>query len=618
LPPHRGRVPSSTTGVRAELRYYPPVVAYPNSDAYREIVQFAWVIVVTAIHNKRIKGSRRVKIPPFMYIRLLLLVTVTAPLWAQGGRGNTNREAPVKPVPFDRIVHANQEPQNWLTFSGNLNSQRHSLLTQISPANATDLTLKWVYQSRSLDKHEVTPLVVDGVMYTVQSPNDVVALDASTGKMIWQYSHKPAEGTRNPCCGNLTRGVAILGDKLFLAALDARMIAIDAKTGKELWNTPIADYKQQYAMTVAPIVVKDKVIAGVAGGEHGVRGFLAAYDANTGKEVWRFNTVPGPGEAGYETWLDKNGKPSDSYLHGGAPIWVTGSYDPETNLTMWGTGNAGPDYNGDNRLGDNLYSSSVIALDADTGKLKWHYQFSPHDEFDWDATQIPVLADITLQGRSRKTMMWANRNGVFYVLDRTTGQFLSGKPFTKTNWLTGFDEKGRPMRAPGVVPTVEGTLVYPGNQGGTNWYNPSFSPATGLFYIPAWENSSSLYRKNEAPPEFELGKSFTGGGPGRGGAGGDEVFSSIIAMDPKTGERKWTFKLSAASTEGGVLTTASNVLFAGGRDGQFVALNAADGKLLWETNLGPSVSAGPMTYMVNGKQYVSIQCGNALYTFALK
>ncbi len=554
-----------------------------------------------------------------MTTRLLLLVTLTAPLWAQEGRGGApSREAPVTPVPFERILHANQEPQNWLTYSGNLNSQRHSQLTQISPANARDLTLKWVYQSRSLDKHEVTPLVVDGVMYTIQSPNDVVALDAATGKTIWQYSHKPAEGTRNPCCGNLTRGVAILGDKLFLAALDARMIALDAKTGKEIWNTQIADYKQQYAMTVAPIVVKDKVIAGVAGGEHGVRGFLAAYDVNTGKEVWRFNTVPGPGEAGYETWLDKDGKPSDSYLHGGAPIWVTGSYDPETNLTMWGTGNAGPDYNGDNRLGDNLYSSSVIALDADTGKLKWHYQFSPHDEFDWDATQVPVLADITIQGRPRKTMMWANRNGVFYVLDRTTGKFLSGKSFVKTNWYTGFDENGRPMRAPGVVPTVAGTLVYPGNQGGSNWYNPSFSPVTGLFYIPAWENSSSLYRKNEAPPEFELGKSFTGGGPGRGGGNGDDVFSSIIAMDPNTGDRKWTFRLSAPSTEGGVLTTASNVLFAGGRDGQFVALNAGDGKLLWETNLGPSVSAGPMTYMVNGKQYVSIQCGSALYTFALR
>ena len=553
-----------------------------------------------------------------MTTRVILLVTITAPLWAQGGRGGPqNREAPVTPVPFERILRANQEPQNWLSYSGNLNSQRHSPLTQISPANASDLTLKWVFQSRTLDKQEVTPLVVDGVMYTVQSPNDVIALDAATGKVIWQYSHKPAEGTRNPCCGNLTRGLAILGDKLFLAALDAKMIAIDSKTGKDLWSTQVADYKQQYAMTVAPLVVKDKVISGVAGGEHGVRGFLAAYDVNTGKEVWRFNTVPGPGEAGYETWLGKDGKPTDAYLHGGAPIWVTGSYDPNTNLTMWGTGNAGPDYNGDNRPGDNLYSSSVIAVDADTGKLKWHYQFSPHDEFDWDSTQVPVLADIDFKGSPRKVMMWANRNGVFYVLDRTNGQFLLGKSFVKTNWLTGFDEKGRPMRAPGILPTVAGTLVYPGNQGGPNWYNPSFSPVTGLFYIPAWENSSSTYRKGEDPPEFQDGQSFTGQGPGRGGTG-DEVFSSIVAMDPNTGDRKWAFKLGAASTEGGVLTTASNLLFAGGRDGQFVALDARDGKLLWETNLGPSVSAGPMTYMVNGKQYLSIQCGSALYTFALR
>ena len=554
-----------------------------------------------------------------MKTRILLLATAAATLWAQGGggRGGQNREAPVTPVPFERILGANKEPQNWLTYSGNLNSQRHSGLTQIAPANARDLTLKWVFQSRSLDKHEVTPLVVDGVMYTVQSPNDVIALDAATGKTIWTYIHKPAEGTRNPCCGNLTRGVAILGDKLFLAALDAKMIALDAKTGKELWVTPVADYKQQYAMTVAPIVVKDKVISGVAGGEHGVRGFLAAWDVNTGKEVWRFYTVPGPGEPGYETWLDKSGKPSQDYIHGGAPIWVTGSYDPATNLTMWGTGNAGPDYNGDNRVGDNLYSSSVIALDADTGKLKWYYQFSPHDEFDWDATQVPVLADINFRGAPRKVMMWANRNGVFYVLDRTNGQFLSGKSFTKTNWLTGFDEKGRPMRAPGILPSKDGTLVYPGNQGGTNWYNPSFSPVTGLFYIPVWENSSSVYRKGEAPPEFEDGKSFIGVGPGRSSAG-DDVFGAIIAMNPNTSDRKWTFRLNAASTEGGILTTASNMLFAGGRDGQFVALDARDGKLLWETNLGPSVSAGPMTYMVNGKQYVSIQGGSALYTFSLR
>lgn len=551
-----------------------------------------------------------------MTVRLFALVGVASSLFAQGFGGPPNREATVSPVPFERILGAGREPGNWLTYSGSLNSQRHSALTQIDPANVRDLTLKWVFQSHTLDKSEVTPLVVDGVMYTTQSPNDVFALDAATGKTIWQYSHKPAEGTRNPCCGNLTRGLAILGDKLFLAGLDAKMIALDAKTGRELWVTQVADYKQAYAMTVAPIVVKDKVISGVAGGEHGIRGFLAAFDVNTGKEVWRFNTVPGPGEPGYETWLDKDGKPSKDYIHGGAPIWVTGSYDPETNLTMWGTGNAGPDYNGDNRRGDNLYSSSVIALDADTGKPKWYYQFSPHDEFDWDATQVPVLADIDFRGASRKVMLWANRNGVFYVLDRTTGEFLSGKSFTKTNWYTGFDEKGRPMRAPGIVPTKEGTLVYPGNQGGTNWYNPSFSPETGLFYIPTWENSSSVYRKDEAPPEFDESKSFLGGRPGRTQTS-DDVYGAIIAMDPKTSERKWTFRLSTPNPEGGILTTASNLLFAGGRDGQFVALDARDGKLLWETNLGPSVSAGPMTYMVNGKQYVSIQCGNALFTFGL-
>jgi alcohol dehydrogenase (cytochrome c) len=552
-----------------------------------------------------------------MTVRIVLLCATAVSLFAQGRGGPQNRDAVISPVPFERILNANKEPQNWLTYSGNLNSQRHSALTQIGPENARDLTLKWVFQSRSLEHHEVTPLVVDGVMYTVQSPNDVIALDAATGKTIWQHAHKPAEGTRNPCCGNLTRGLAILGNKLFLAALDAKLIALDAKTGNELWTTQVADYKQAYAMTVAPIVVKDKVITGVAGGEHGVRGFLAAYDVNTGKEVWRFNTVPGPGEPGYETWLDKNGKPSQDYIHGGAPIWVTGSYDPATNLTMWGTGNAGPDYNGDNRVGDNLYASSVIALDADTGKLKWYYQFSPHDEFDWDATQVPVLADIDYKGAPRKVMMWANRNGVFYVLDRTTGQFLSGKSFTKTNWYTGFDEKGRPMRAPGILPTKEGTLVYPGNQGGTNWYNPSFSPVTGLFYIPTWENSSSVYRKDEAPPEFEEGKSYIGVGPGRGQAN-DDVYGAINAMDPKTMEKRWSFRLSAPNPEGGVLTTASNLLFAGGRDGQFVSLDARDGKMLWETNLGPSVSSGPMTYMVNGKQYVSVQCGNALYTFGLR
>jgi alcohol dehydrogenase (cytochrome c) len=526
-----------------------------------------------------------------------------------GGPPQITKDAPVTPVPFERILNANKEPQNWLTYSGGYASQRHSELKQVTPDNAKDLTLKWVFQSRSMEKHEVTPLVVDGVMYTVQGINDVVALNAVTGKQYWIYTHKPVADARN-CCGQETRGLAIQGDKVFLATLDAQMIAINAKTGKEIWKTQVADPKEKYSFTHAPLVVKDKVIEGTAGGEFGIRGFIAAFDVNTGKEVWRFNTVPGPGEPGNETWA------GDSWKHGGGSVWVTGSYDPDTNLTFWGIGNPGPDWNGDGRKGDNLYTCSTVALDADTGKLKWHYQFSPHNEFDWDSVQVPVLANMQFKGKDRKVMLWANRSGVFYVLDRTSGEFLLGKSFVKTNWFTGFDEKGRPLRAPGTEPTKEGVLIFPGNQGATNWYNPSYSPETGLFYIPAWENTSTIYLKDTEPPEFHSGQTFSGAFPRN--QQGDEIFAAVRALDPKTGDKKWDFKLSSPSTEGGIMTTASNVLFAGGRDGQFVALDARDGKLLWETNLGPSVSAGPMTYAVNGKQYVSVQAGNNLYTFTLR
>jgi alcohol dehydrogenase (cytochrome c) len=546
-----------------------------------------------------------------MKTRACAFLVLTGLLRAQGPPPLVNKEATVSPVPFDRILHASQqEPESWLTYSGGFSSQRHSELKQITPENARDLTLKWVFQSRSLEKHEVTPLVVDGVMYTVQGINDVIALDAKTGKTIWTHAYKPSPDARN-CCGQETRGLAILGDKVFLAALDTHMIALDAKTGKEIWNVQVADPKDKYSFTHAPLVIKDKVIEGTAGGEFGIRGFIVALDVNTGKEAWRFYTVPGPGEPGHETWS------GDSWMHGAASVWVTGSYDPATNLTFWGVGNPGPDWNGDARLGDNLYSCSVVALDADTGKLKWYYQFSPHNEFDWDSTQVPVLADMQWKGSPRKVMLWANRSGMFYVLDRTTGEFLLGKPFVKVNWNTGFDEKGRPIRAAGIEPTKEGTLVYPGNQGATNWYNPSYSPQTGLFYIPTWENSSTTYVKDKEPPEFHAGQNFSGAFP-QAGSTTDDFYSAIRAIDPKTGEKKWDYRLSAPSTEAGILTTSSNVLFSGGRDGAFYALDARDGKLLWETNLGPSVSSGPMTFSIDGKQYVSVQAGPSLFTFSLR
>jgi alcohol dehydrogenase (cytochrome c) len=524
-------------------------------------------------------------------------------------------------VSYDRILKSTQEPHNWLTYSGNYNAQRYSTLGQITPENVKNLEQQWIFQARSLEKFEATPLVVDGIMYTVQAPNDVVALDAATGRIFWTYSWTP-EAAARPCCGRVNRGVAVLGDTLFMATIDARLIAIDAKNGRPLWNIQIAPPDKGYAMTLAPLVMKDKVIVGTAGGEYGIRGFIAGYDVKTGKEAWKFYTIPGPGEPGHETWPAK----SNAWEHGGASVWVTGSYDPDLNLTYWGIGNPGPDWNGDPRPGDNLYSCSVVALDVDTGKLKWYYQFSPHDEFDFDSTQVPVLADIQWQGSPRKVMLWANRNGFFYVLDRATGQFLLGKPFVEVNWASGFDAKGRPQRVPGMIPSKQGTLILPGNQGGTNWYNPSFSPRTGLFYIPTWANYSSLYVKNEQ--EFVEGRTYGGGGP-RGTtpqgirttvnnfAKEDEGYGAIRALDPHTGEMKWQFKMTDV-TDAGILTTGSNLLFSGGREGYFYALDARDGKLLWRVNVGGRVISGPMTYSLNGKQYIAVAAGNSLFTYALK
>jgi alcohol dehydrogenase (cytochrome c) len=367
------------------------------------------------------------------------------------------------------------------------------------------------------------------------------------------------------------------------------------------------------------LVVKDKVIVGVAGGEFGIRGFLAAYDVRTGKEMRRFYTVPGRGEPGNETWA------GDSWKTGGAPVWVTGSYDADLNLTYWGIGNPSPDWNGDARAGDNLYSESVVALDADTGKMKWYYQFFPHDEFDYDSAAVPVLADMEYQGRPRKLMLWANRNGVYYVLDRTNGQFLAGKPFTKVNWMSGFDTNGRPIRVPGKAPSKEGTLIFPNNQGATNWYSPSYSPRNGLFYIPAWENTWSVYTKSE--DHYKEGQRYFSG-TWKGGFGltrgaqndtrkPEDGHGAVVAVDAETGERRWQFDMINV-TDAGILTTATDLLFSGNREEYFYALNARTGDLLWKSRLGGAIANGPMTYAVNGKQYVAVAAGNALFVFGLR
>ncbi|HKD08006.1 MAG TPA: PQQ-dependent dehydrogenase, methanol/ethanol family [Bryobacteraceae bacterium] len=523
-------------------------------------------------------------------------------------------------VPYSRIEQAAREPQNWLTYSGRLDGQRYSTLTQITRANVKNLELKWVLQTRAPaepdSKYEATSLVADGILYTVEPPNVVVALDAATGKIFWTHAYEPAAASR-PCCGRINRGLAILGHTLFMGTIDGYLIALDARDGHLVWSTRLGKPEQGYAVTVAPLIVKDKVIAGPAGGELGISGYLAAYSAETGQEIWKFHTIPQPGEPGHDTWG------GDSWKHGGGSIWTTGSYDPELNLIYWGIGNAGPDWNGDVRPGDNLYTSSLIALDADTGKLKWYFQFTPHDEFDFDATQVPVLADLDWQGKSRKVVMTANRNGFFYVLDRVTGEFLLGKPMGKVTWASGLDAKGRPIRTGHSTP--EGSIVYPENQGITNWYNPAYSPRTGMFYVPCWMDTWSVYTSRVEP--YEEGNWYSGGGATHNVPGlrpdavtrrlPDIAWGAIQAFDVKTGNVKWQFKM-ADVTDSGVLATATDLVFAGGREGYFYALDALTGKELWKSMVGGAVSAGPTAYAVDGKEYISIPAGNAIFTFGLR
>ena len=536
-------------------------------------------------------------------------------------------------VPFERLRDAAAEPASWLTYSGGYFSQRYSSLDQVTPANIDDLRLQWVYQTAVAGPWQATPLVADGVMYLTQRPNDVVALDARTGRVFWIYRYATPSGQK-ACCGSNNRGVAVLGDRLFMATLDAHVVAIDATTGTELWNVEVADMDLAYAFTLAPLAVNDMVIVGTSGGDRGIRGFVVALDAATGEEAWRFYTIPGPGEPGHETWEPCPANPRtycdpEAWKHGGGAVWVTGSYDAELNLTYWGVGNPGPDFFREQRPGDNLYTSSVVALDADTGELKWYFQFTPDDPYDYDSVQIPVLADIERNNTNFKVMLWANRNGFYYVLNRETGRFLSGRPFVQVNWAEGLDDSGRPIE----MPQPPGAPTYPGIQGGTNWYSPSYSPRTELFYIPAWENYATVF--GGEPQEYAEGQSFIGGIPGAFRPVPDAPtvpgltrgpintwtnavgHGAVLAIDALTGEQRWKFEMTDVISSG-VLTTASDLLFAGARSGYFQALNARTGKLLWRASLGGQIVNGPMTYEVDGTQYVAVIAGNSLSTFALR
>jgi alcohol dehydrogenase (cytochrome c) len=507
-------------------------------------------------------------------------------------------------VPFERIRTAEREPANWLTYSGNYSAHRHSPLNQISTGNVGKLKPVWVYQTTSVGPVETTPLVIDGIMYLTEPASNVTALDTRTGRPLWKYQRTVPKDVR-VCCGQVNRGVATLDEQVFVGTVDAHLVALDARTGAVHWDTAVADYKTGHAITVAPLAVKDRVIVGIAGGEYGVRGFIDAYEARTGKRAWRFWTIPRPGEPGHETWA------GDSWKTGSATTWVTGSYDPELNLVYWGTGNPGPDWNEESRAGDNLYTDCIVALDPDTGTLKWYFQFTPHDMHDWDSTEIPVLASATIGGQERKVVLFANRNAFYYVLDRATGEYLHGNAYAYQTWAKGLDEHGRPVRVPNMGPTEEGVKVYPEAAGASNWYSPSFSPKTGLLYVAVREKGG-IYYKGEA--EYKPGWMFNGGGlrdiPGEKGYG------VIRAMMPASGEIRWEYKIFSAPWAG-VLSTAGGLVFTGTNEGDFLALDASTGKSLWRFQTGGAVTANPISYLSDRKQHVAIAAGNAIFAFAV-
>ena len=509
------------------------------------------------------------------------------------------------------LLRSADRPHEWLTYAGNYAGHRRSELSQISKKNIRDLRVAWIAQLRSADNSlESSPIVAGGMLFVTESPDGVVAFDARTGQRAWRF-RRPVPANLQLCCGAVNRGAAILGDTVFVATLDAYLVALDAATGRKKWETKVAEYRDGYSITGAPLAIHDRVVVGIAGSEYGTRGFVAAFSAADGRPLWKFNTVPGPGELGHETWA------GESWKVGGAATWTTGAYDENLDLVFWGVGNPAPLYDGTVRAGDNLFSCSVIALEARTGKLRWHFQFTPHDEHDWDATQQPVLAQISWKGQRRAALVTANRNGFFYALDRQTGEFLFAKPFVKQTWAAELDSKGRPIARPEATPSRTGTLVWPWDGGGTNWWPPSYDGGRRLLYVPSVDAGAVYFRQERTP--FERGKPFTGGLAKP--ATNQPVTAAIKAIDAETGTIRWESRLAKGGANvrkavGGVLSTAGDLVFVG-YDEEFFALDADSGERLWSIRVGGRINAPPVSYAIDETQFVAVMAGNALYTFAL-
>jgi len=495
---------------------------------------------------------------------------------------------------------------NWLSYNGDYSGRRYSALREINTSNVAQFRAEWVFHAPNSDRLEVTPVVVDGIMF-LTSANDAYALDARTGQTLWHYSRPITEGLIDDASQHHNRGVGIWHSRIYMETDNAHLLCLDARSGHLLWDVPYTDGDPNYGATSAPLVVKDKVLVGTSGGDDGVRGFVAAYDAETGKEAWRFWTIPAPGEFGSSSW------PGDAWKHGGGTTWMPGTYDPELNTVYWGTSNPAPDFDGDPRPGDDLYTDCLLALDADTGKLKWYFQFTPHDLFDYDATETPMLVDTMFRGQKRKLVVEANRNGFIYVLDRRDGAFLFATRFAeKLNWASGIDQNGRPIRTD-AQPSEKGTRICPGMVGATNWYSPSFSPDTSMLYFIALE-SCDIYSKK--PQEFQRGKTYYSTGVLR--SPGDHNQKILLAYALESGKPAWRYvQAGEGHSSAGTMTTAAGLVFFGDDTRSFEAVEARTGKPLWHFNTGQSIAASPMSYAVGTKQYVAIAAGSDVFSFRL-
>jgi alcohol dehydrogenase (cytochrome c) len=503
-------------------------------------------------------------------------------------------------------VSASPNGKNWTSYNGDYSGQRYSNLNGINTTNVSHLRAAWIFHAENTSRLEVTPVVYNGVMY-VTAANTMSALDARTGRELWKHERAVSGGLIDDAAAHKNRGVGLWNNRVYMETDNAHLLCLDGRSGRVLWDVTYADSRKSYGATSAPLVVKDQVIVGTSGGDSGVRGFLAAYDAESGRLGWKFWTIPAPGKPGSASW------PGDAYLHGGGTTWMPGTYDPDLNLLYWTTSNPAPDFAGESRPGDDLYTDCVLALDVDTGTLKWYFQFTPHDLYDYDANETPVLIDVDEHGERRKLLVQANRNGFLYFLDRTNGKFSKATRFlNEVTWAKGIDETGRPILS-GLIPTSEGTRICPGIEGATNWYSPSYNPETRMFYFLALENCNMFFSK---PAEYKEGATYYSTGTKKIQTKAQQKI--LLAYSIPDGTLTWRYPQAGKGTSwGGTLATAGGLVFFGDDTGSFAAVDARTGHPLWEFNTGQTFRASPMSYDVDGVQYVAIAAGSDVISFSL-